>query len=295
MTLRNPNKSFTRRDWLQLGSGSLIGSAVIGHLSQSLTSNASENKSAKKKPTSKKKDLQPNEFHKMVALGESTTAGGWSTSPERCWVSVLAGLINDFQSCPMQFVNAGIGANVISTRSPAYEQSGKPAANERLEKHVLKHDPDLLIISYGLNDARGGTPLNLFRTELALVVHRVREKIQPLIVLLGPYYMTDFTVGGKRWSHANLELFKRFNEATAQIALQQKCLYVDLLAANGLSDWMVHYDGVHANDLGHRIIANRIFEVLAQNSSGLSKKTKQAEKTSPRWRDESTLKADYGF
>ena len=159
------------------------------------------------------------------------------TSPERCWVSVLAGLINDFQSCPMHFVNAGIGANVISTRSPAYEQSGKPAANERLEKHVLKHDPDLLIISYGLNDARGGTPLNLFRTELALVVHRVREKIQPLIVLLGPYYMTDFIRDSPLWNHANLELFKRFNEATAQIALQQKCLYVDLLAASGLSDW----------------------------------------------------------
>ena len=55
----------------------------------------------------------------MVTLGESTTAGGWSTSPERCWDAVLAHLINDFQSVPMEFFNAGIGANVISAHSPS--------------------------------------------------------------------------------------------------------------------------------------------------------------------------------
>ncbi len=230
----------------------------------------------------------------MVALGESTTAGGWSTTPDRCWVSVLGSLINDFQSVPVEVVNSGIGANVISTRSPAYEHSGKPAAEERLDRHVIAHRPDLLIISYGLNDARGGTPLDLFREELVDLVRRVREHIEPVIVLPGPYYMTDFTLGGTSWSHADLSLFKRFNHAVAGAAAEQACLYVDLLAANGGTDWMVHYDGVHQNDLGHRIAANRIFEILAQNCSCLAKKTRKAEKTSERWRDESTLRAEYG-
>ena len=56
---------------------------------------------------------------------------------------------------------------------------------------------------------------------------------------------------------------------------------------------MIHEDQVHANDLGHRIVAHRVFEVLAQSCSALAKQTKEAEKTSPRWRDESVLKADY--
>jgi lysophospholipase L1-like esterase len=231
----------------------------------------------------------------MVALGESTTAGGWSTSPDRCWVPLLAALINDFQSQPMDYTNAGIGANVISTRSPCYPYSGKPAASERLDKHVIAEDPDLLIISYGLNDARGGTPLPLFCTELVSLVRRVRQQIHPLIVLLGPYYMTDFSAGGEGWSHADLALFKRFNEGIAGVATEEECLYVDLLAAYGETDWMIHYDGVHANDLGHRIVANQIFKALAQHCSGLAKHTKQAERLSPRWRDESTLKADYGY
>ena len=242
-----------------------------------------------------KKDRCAEEFRCMVALGESTTAGGWSTAPDRCWVPFLGALINDFQTTPMRVVNSGIGANLIARRSPAYEESGKPAADERLDKHVLSHDPDLLAISYGLNDARGGTPLTQFCEDLALLVGRVRQCGDPLILLLGPYFMTDFTVGGKTWSHADLLLFRRFNAATAEVAAQLDCLYVDLLAASGEAPWMVHYDGVHQNDLGHRIVANRIFEVLAQNCSCLAQRTQQAEQTSPRWRDESVLKSDYGF
>jgi len=205
-------------------------------------------------------------------------------------------LINEFQRVPVQLVNVGIGANVISTKSPAYQFSGKPAANERLEKHVLSNTangslivPDLLVISYGLNDARGGTPIELFCSEMKELIRRIREKVQPLIVLLGPYYMTDFTAGGPEWSHANLEVFCQYNDAIRQVAEECDCLFVDLLASYDKADWLVHHDGVHANDLGHRIVANKIFEVLATNCSGLSLETKTLEKNIPPWRDESIL------
>ena len=141
------------------------------------------------------RDWRPEPFRKLVTLGESTTAGGWSSVRERSWPHVLAALISDFQDEPVELVNTGIGANVISTRVPCYSYSGKPAANERVQKHVIDHDPDLLVISYGLNDARGGTPTEMFRTELAGVIEQVRAGCDPLIVLPGPYYMTDFGLG----------------------------------------------------------------------------------------------------
>ncbi len=278
----------TRRNWLTLGSAALLSAGAASPIHGFEGPHTG-------KVSSKKKDWCSKDFGKMVALGESTTAGGWSTSPERCWVSVLASLINDFQAGRMDFFNAGIGANVISTRSPNYGHSGKPAANERLGKHVVAHQPDLLLISYGLNDSRGGTPVDLFREELVSLVRSVRQHIKPLIVLLGPYYVMEHTLSAKHWRHADRSVLKRFNDTIAQVAADEECLYVDILAANGQTDWMVHYDGVHANDLGHRVIANRTFEVLAQNCSCLARKTKQAEKTSPRWRDESTLKGDYSY
>jgi lysophospholipase L1-like esterase len=202
-------------------------------------------------------------------------------------------LINDFQSAPVELVNAGIGANVISARSPAYPYSGRPAALERLDKHVIAHHPDLLVVSYGLNDARGGTPIDLFDEELRALLRRVRAEIQPLIVLLGPYYVTNFTVLHDYWLRGSLELLYRFNDAIAAAARDEDCLFVDVLAAEGETDWLIHFDGSHANDVGHQVVANRVFEVLAQRCSGLSKHTRELERTVPRWRDETTLKTDY--
>lgn len=118
---------------------------------------------------------------------------------------------------PVQLVNVGIGANVISTRSPSYEFSGKPAALERLEPHVIRHKPDLLIVSYGLNDARGGTPLPLFLEEMGTLIEQVRANIQPLIMLLSPYYVTGFDQYGPHFNKATLEIFHQFADATRRV------------------------------------------------------------------------------
>ena len=243
-----------------------------------------------------KHDWWNKEFEVLMTFGASITAGGWSSCRHRCWANQLAKLINEFQRKPVQLVNLGIGANVISTKSAGYKYSSKPAANERLEKHVLSNTanghlivPDLLIISYGPNDARGGTPVNLFCREMKEIIRSVRERIQPLIVLLGPYYMTDLSVGGPEWSHASPELLDEYNNAICKVAEECDCLFVDLLESYRNADWLVHFDGVHTNDVGHRIIANKIFEVLASNCSGLTNETKELEKTIAPWRDESTL------
>ena len=240
----------------------------------------------------KKRDWWDKEFRTLVTLGESTTAGGWASYRERAWAHQLARVINEFQRVPVQLVNVGIGANVISTRSPAYEHSGKPAALERLDPHVLRHKPDLLVVSYGLNDARGGTPIDLFASEMRTLIDRVRTSIQPLIVLLGPYYMTGFDQFGPHWNKATLELFHRFSEATSKVAVDKDCLFVGLLSAYGNANWLIHHDTVHANDLGHRIVANKVFEVLASNCSGLARETQELEQQIPRWRDESVLQRD---
>ena len=244
-----------------------------------------------------KRDWWDREFRIFMALGESTTAGGWSSCREKCWVSQLGRLISEYQRIPVQTINLGIGANVISRKSRGYEFSGKPSAEERLDRHVLSYRssgnrmvPDLLIISYGLNDARCGTPVELFCDEMKDIIKRIREKIDPLIVLLGPYYMTDFKLGGLEWSYGNMKVFHGYNKAIKKTAIETESLFVDLLSSYNNADWLIHHDGVHANDLGHRIVANKIFEVLASNCSGLSKETKALEKYIPPWRDESVLK-----
>jgi lysophospholipase L1-like esterase len=269
---------------------SLTAGAALAGLAATRTGRAEEDASRPGKAA--KKDWWDREFRTLVTLGESTTAGGWASTRERCWAQQLARQINEFQRVPVQLINVGIGANLISSRSPAYESSGKPAALERLEAHVIRHRPDLLIVSYGLNDARGGTPLDLFAEEMRTLVDRVRETIQPLIVLLGPYFMTAFDRFGPNFNRATLEIFHQFDRRIQEIAGEKDCLFVDLLSVYGEAPWLIHHDGVHANDLGHRLVANQIFAVLASNCSGLALETKELEQSIPRWRDESVLQQD---
>ena len=239
-----------------------------------------------------KRDYCEEPFKIGVALGESTTAGGTATSRELNWVSRLADLINESQLTPMRMINSGIGGNVISRRSPSYEDSGKPSAMERYQKHVLDHHPDLVLISYGLNDARGATPLAQFLDDLHRLTIDIKDKTHAVIVLLNAYFMTGFD-RYLPFNQANIATFMGYNCGIKEVAHECDVLYADVFAAEGMSTWMIDPDGVHANNLGHRVIANRIFEVLAQNCSCLSQKAFELRKDFKQWRDESVLKQVY--
>jgi lysophospholipase L1-like esterase len=237
----------------------------------------------------KKRDFRKTPFRVAVVLGESTTAGGTATRRELTWVHRLAQLINEAQLEPIKMINSGLGANLISRRSPAYDHSGKPSAMERYAEHVLTHRPDLVLISYGLNDARGGTPLEQFLQDLAHIVLDIKERSGALMVMVNAYYMTAFDQYSP-FDRGSLETFMGFNAAMRQLALDCDVLYADVFEAEGMAPWMVDPDGVHANNLGHRVIANRVFEVLAQNCSALAQSAFELRKTFEPWRDESVLR-----
>ncbi len=235
------------------------------------------------------RDFRKTPFKVAVALGESTTAGGTATRRELTWVHRLGQLIDEAQLEPIEMINSGLGANLISLRSPAYDYSGKPSAIERYAKHVLEHRPDLVLISYGLNDARGGTPLEPFLQDLGHIVLDIKERSGALMVLINAYYMTAFDQYSP-FDRGSLESFIGFNAAMRHLALECDVLYADVFEAQGMAPWMVDPDGVHANNLGHRVIANRVFEVLAQNCSALAQSAVELRKTFEPWRDESVLR-----
>ncbi len=237
-----------------------------------------------------KRDFRSKPFRVAVALGESTTAGGTATSRELTWVSLLANLIDESQLVPVKMINSGIGANCISPRSPQYPQATKPSAMERYQQHVIDHHPDLALVSYGLNDARGGTPLAQFLEDLRQIVLDIKGQTGATVVIVNAYFMTGFLLWGSYGlDKANLATFMGYNCAMRRLAEECDVLYADVFAAEGMATWMIDPDGVHANNLGHRLIANRIFEVLAQNCSCLSQKAVALRKNFKPWRDESAL------
>jgi lysophospholipase L1-like esterase len=239
-------------------------------------------------PDLPKRDWRQAPFRVAVAFGESTTAGGTATSRSLCWVSRLASLINEAQIQPIKMINSGLGANLISERSPYYEKSGKPSAMDRYQKHVIDYHPDLVLVSFGLNDTRAGTPVGQFLEDLRSIILDIKKKTGALLVVVNAYFMTDFDRYDP-FKLGSVASFKAYNTAERELARECDALYADVFDAEGEAPWTIDPDGVHANNLGHRLIANRIFETLAKNCSCLAETAVEARKTFKPWRDESVL------
>lgn len=222
-------------------------------------------------PHDRPKDYKKEPFKRLVILGESTVEGGaWLQQREDRYGDVLVRLINACQKEPIEYHNKGIGANAISPRSPGYAQSRKPSALERYHKDVIDLHPDLFILAYGLNDMRAAMPLSDFRADMATIIGDVQKACSPVTVLTTVYYMTGWR-SYPPYDKGSVELTRRYNDCIRGLAAEFDCILADVWASEGLADWVIHYDGVHANKVGQILIANRIFEALAQHASGLTK------------------------
>jgi lysophospholipase L1-like esterase len=257
-----------RRDFLKNAS---LGLAAVGGGRTARGGGSEENSQpAGGECHTRPKDYKRGPFKRLVILGESTVEGGpWlQRQPDR-YADVLVGLINACQKEPIEYYNKGIGANAISPRSPGYEQSVKPSALERYHKDVIELQPDLFILAYGLNDMRADMPLTDFREDMATIIREVQKACSPVTVLTTVYYMTGY----KSWppyDKGSVELTRRYNDCIRGLAAEFDCILADVWASEGLADWLIHYDGVHANKVGELLIGNRIFEALAQHASGLA-------------------------
>jgi lysophospholipase L1-like esterase len=228
----------------------------------------------------KPKDYRKEPFTCLVILGESTVQGGpWLSNQKDRYADVLVRLINSCQKKAIRYINKGIGNNSISPRSPGYSQSAKPSALERYKKDVIAFNPDLFILAYGLNDMRAGMPVKEFREDMATILREVKKACSPVCVLTNVYYMTGY----RSWSpidKGGIELTLQYNDCIRSLAEEFDCILADVWNAEKGADWLIHYDGVHANKVGNLLIAHQIFEALALHASALTVSTFEEERNS---------------
>lgn len=202
----------------------------------------------------------------IVAIGDSVTYGMSASSPQKCWVSLVTSMLEEIQGEPITLHNQGICSNILSVNSPAYQLSARPSGIERLQRDVIDCHPDLVFFAYGLNDSRGGTSLDIFRRDYQKAIDDIRGQISPLIVTLDLYYMHEsFYKGCEGWNESDYEVTETFNAVIREIAEKNGLIFADVYSALKGVDWAVCEDHCHPNDLGHRLIANRVFEAVMRN------------------------------
>ena len=102
----------------------------------------------------------------IVAFGDSVTHGGLGAneiSYETVYWNLLKKKLNAKNSyMPVNVINAGIGG-ITAERSL-----------DRMERHVFSHTPDLIIVSFGLNDVNG--PLENYISALRTIFTESRSR-----------------------------------------------------------------------------------------------------------------------
>ncbi len=214
----------------------------------------------------------------MVVLGDSIAYGMCAYEPANAWNQVVAGLLRQFQDEPLTVFNRALPASVISPRSPGYTQSAKPSLIERYQRHCIDLQPDLVIIAQGLNDLRSGMALRDYIVDLEAIVADIQRQTGALVVLVGTYHQIYGTGGNDPtthpiWTKWDAKLMMLYNQAIRLVAEAQGVLFVDAQAVLGGADWLLHPDACHLNDLGHVLIGNAIFQVIATHASGVARKT----------------------
>lgn len=209
--------------------------------------------------------MELKDIQKIVTFGDSVTFGLAAASQDKCWASLVTSMLEKFKGSPIELLNQGISASILSKETPAYQYAVNPCGLERLKPDVIDEKPDLLIIAYGLNDSRGGTSPRVFRRDYQRMIDEIRSEINPMIVAVNLYYMHEEFYGYENWDQSNYEITDEFNLIIRQLAEKNGLVYADVYGAQSGVDWAVSEDHCHPNDLGHMLIANRIFEAIVRN------------------------------
>lgn len=202
----------------------------------------------------------------IVCFGNSTTAvrkGLSKPNPERLADRYRA------QNIPAKVYNAGKGGNHTGSAGDNAFHKG-PHAQERFIHDVIRHDPDLMIICFGINDAwqdegkRGPSRISIgdYRKNL-LDFQQELSRRGGETIFLGPNPL------GSKYPSFRMHRLRKYHRITRRVARSTRSEWINTFrlfkkkspAAVASIDQLL-MDGMHPNDAGHEIIAEAIWQTL---------------------------------
>jgi lysophospholipase L1-like esterase len=151
---------------------------------------------------------------KIIAYGDSITAGGEASSVDLQFPFRWA------ESLRKQFPKSQITVENGATGGDA-----TPQGLARLQEKVLSRQPDLVLIAFGMNDHNlagvGGTPIPAFIANLKSIATQIREKTGAEVILLSTFPPNP------KW-HWGSHQMDKYAAATRQAADGLKAPYADV-------------------------------------------------------------------
>lgn len=196
----------------------------------------------------------------IVFLGDSITQQG---AGEKGYVTLFRKAVESARpDSGIRVIGAGIGGHKV------------PNLEERLDRDVLAHKPDVVVIYIGINDVwhsvrDQGTSPERYAAGLKNLIRRIQEAGATVILA------TPSVIGEKADGSNDLDsMLDQYAELSRTVAVEHNVPLLDLRAAfiNHLKAYNVansHQgvlttDGVHLNDTGNRFVAVRMLEAVGE-------------------------------
>jgi lysophospholipase L1-like esterase len=184
--------------------------------------------------------LKGGEAVKIVAFGDSITAGGDATQPElifwRRWTDELR------RKYPAARITAQNGATGGDSTVQGLA---------RLPAKVLAEQPDLVLIGFGMNDHNiQGVPVPQFEENLKVMIGRIRQETGAEVVLFSAFPPNP------KWKFGSHHM-QDYASATERVAREVGGAYADVfdnwqaLAARKKPEDLLGNNINHPNDFGH--------------------------------------------
>ncbi len=197
--------------------------------------------------------LAGGEAVKIVAFGDSITAGGEATRPELIfWRRWADGLQRQYPRARVTAINGATGGDTTVQ------------GLARLQAKVIAEKPDLVLIGFGMNDNnKNSVPVPEFERNLREMVARIRAATSAEVVLFSAFPPNP------KWRFGSPRMAD-YAAATGRAARETACAYADVfdnwqaLAARKKPEDMLGNNINHPNDFGHWIY----YRVLAELGLG---------------------------
>lgn len=208
------------------------------------------------------KKLKNGEHVTIVALGDSITELTFHTRGRMNWVGLLdEAIFESYGNGVCTLINSGKCA------------SSYAEALTRLNRDVLRYNPNLVIIAFGMNDAGGGLDkLETFRKDVRKTISIIRECCNseilirtpnPIVTVNGLPLPREQQEVGKAWEASRRPL-KEYSAALVRLAEELDCACVDHYTlwtekqfkvkhavANPGGLWPRMGDAIHPGYIGH--------------------------------------------
>lgn len=212
----------------------------------------------------------------VVAFGNSITLA--SRQPEeKKWIRLLEAKIKTvYPNLTFHFINSGVGGN--TSREGLI----------RIERDVLTHQPDYVLVEFGGNDGRSDIEKHVSFEEYKLNLCSIREKIvgecnADILLLTFPPIIDEWHCSNKdpfftKWGGRD-KLTEQYRQITKAFAKKFDIVLVDIdkalreqIRQNSASEYILS-DGIHLTENGNRVIAETLFPSLnkkiSQNHPGI--------------------------